>query len=148
MREFRNYFLVFVLLFFVGCDSEVNLNLQKNKCPECHMNVAYATPYSSQIKVKGEDFYFDDIGCMVIYAYENNVDIEKFFPRVLTKDTKKYVPILQAKYKIGDNTPMSYGFAAYENEGDGMITYDEVVLKMLRGEHMANPKIRKKVLGQ
>ena len=42
---------------------------------------------------------------------------------------------------------MLYGFSAYENECNGCIKFEEVIMKMLRGEHMANPKIRKKILG-
>jgi hypothetical protein len=42
---------------------------------------------------------------------------------------------------------MNYGFGAYESKQDRSIGFDEVILKMLRGEHMANPKIRKQILG-
>ncbi len=42
---------------------------------------------------------------------------------------------------------MMYGFSAYENKQENIIYYEEVMMKMLRGEHMANPKIRKQILG-
>ena len=53
-----------------------------------------------------------------------------------------------AYFIINDKTPMNYGFGAYENEVNDSIKADEVELKILRGEHMANPKIRKQILGR
>ena len=40
-----------------------------------------------------------------------------------------------------------YGFTPYEKKCKNCINFDEVILRMLRGEHMANPKIRKQILG-
>ncbi len=46
-----------------------------------------------------------------------------------------------------NETPMHYGFGAYENLKEGMIDFNEMRLRMLRGENMSDPKIRKKLLG-
>lgn len=47
---------------------------------------------------------------------------------------------------------MGYGFAAYkikpEEKKSEMISFDEMLLKMYRGENMTNPLIRKKLLGE
>jgi len=43
---------------------------------------------------------------------------------------------------------MRYGFGAYEMKQDGFITFDEMRLKMLRGESLANPLYRKEILGK
>ena len=72
----------------------------------------------------------------------NSVDIKAF-----SNDTKKYIDTFKAFYKINERTPMLYGFSAYEKPQDGSIDFDEVIIRMLRGEHMANPKIRKQILG-
>jgi hypothetical protein len=42
---------------------------------------------------------------------------------------------------------MGYGFGAYEFKQDGFIDFKTMKLKMLRGETMNNPAIRKKLLG-
>ena len=42
---------------------------------------------------------------------------------------------------------MGFNQVYYENKKDNSISFDEVVMRMLRGEHMANPKIRKNILG-
>ena len=65
----------------------------------------------------------------------------------MQNDTHRYIDIKKAFYSINEKTPMSYGFSAYENEIENSIDFNEVRLRMLRGEHMANPKIRKHILG-
>jgi hypothetical protein len=67
---------------------------------------------------------------------------------IFSNDTKRYIDAKVAYFIINDKTPMNYGFVAYENEVNDSIKADEVELKILRGEHMANPKIRKQILGQ
>ena len=43
---------------------------------------------------------------------------------------------------------MNYGFGAYEHKQNGYIDFDTVKIKMDNQETMANPKIRKKLLGK
>ena len=43
---------------------------------------------------------------------------------------------------------MVYGFGAYENAIKESVLFDEMRLKMLRGENMTDPKVRQKLLGQ
>jgi len=42
---------------------------------------------------------------------------------------------------------MLYGFGAYSTLKDGLIDFETMRLKMLRGENMSDPYIRKKLLG-
>jgi len=93
-------------------------------------------------------YYFDDIGCLVLWAKDKNIDIDAAKTEVFTNDTHKYIEVSAAYFMINEKTPMNYGFSAYENEKENSIKIDEVKLKMLRGENMANPKIRKQILGQ
>jgi len=116
-------------------------------CPQCHMKVDASNEYSSKVDTQDEHYVFDDIGCMILYAQKEGIDFSVDAASVFTKDTSKFVPIHKARYKMHEKTPMNYGFVAYEMRDDTMLVFDEVRLKMLRGEHMANPKIRKKVLG-
>ncbi len=43
---------------------------------------------------------------------------------------------------------MHYGFGVHEDKKKGYIDFKEMRLRMLRGENMTNPKIRKKILQQ
>jgi hypothetical protein len=95
----------------------------------------------------GEKEYFDDPGCMILWAKKSKINLEKSEVEIFSNDTKKYIDAKGAFYKIDEKTPMLYGFSAYEENIDNSINFDEVTIRMLRGEHMANPKIRKHILG-
>ena len=43
---------------------------------------------------------------------------------------------------------MLHGFGAYEYPWEKLIDYEEMRLRVLRGEDMTNPVIRKKLLGE
>ncbi len=149
MRGFSLLVFFILALFFVGCGDAKSEASQHNstKCPQCHMEVDKTNRYSAKVETKDEDYVFDDIGCMILYAQKYEIDFSVDISKVFTKDTQRFVPIYKARYKMHERTPMKYGFVAYESRNEMMIEFDEVRLKMLRGEHMANPKIRKKVLG-
>jgi len=141
MRSFKFFstsFLVVIFFLLSGCDSS-----QEKSCPQCHMPVT-SFIHSAKI-VLDDELYFDDIGCMVLYLKENDLNLESSHAVVFTNDTKAYVDASKAYYRLGEDTPMRYGFGAYEFAVDGTMRFGEVYLKMLRGENMANPKIRKKI---
>jgi hypothetical protein len=91
------------------------------------------------------NIYFDDIGCAILWAKNNNKDISNI--QIFTQDTHKYIKSNEVYFTINERTPMNYGFTPYKNKKNNMINFNEVKLRMLRGEHMANPKIRQKILG-
>ena len=102
--------------------------------------------HTSSLNDNGKIHYFDDVGCMVLWSKENNVELKNM--KIFSNDTKKYIDASKAFYSINERTPMNYGFGAYENKNENtIIDFNEVKLRMLRGEHMANPKIRKQILG-
>lgn len=105
------------------------------------MPIDLNSPYTSTLK----DYYFDEVGCMVLFASKDSFSKDDMY--VNTKDTHKKIKAVDAYYKIDEKTPMSYGFGAYEQRDESMIDFDEMYTKMLRGEHMANPKIKKQLLG-
>ena len=109
------------------------------------MKVAKNNKHSASFIKNDTIYYFDDIGCLILWSSENKLDAKD--AKVFTKDSARYINAKDAYYKIGDKTPMSYGFVAFENKVEEEIDFGEVNIKMLRGEHMANPKIRKHILG-
>jgi len=44
--------------------------------------------------------------------------------------------------------PMHYGFGAYENNKEKRIGFEQMILRMIRGENITNPLIRKKIVSQ
>jgi len=90
--------------------------------------------------------YFDDMGCLILWTKAKGKEPKDAM--VFTKDTKQYIKATDAFYTIKERTPMGYGFTAYEKEQPKSIKFEEMKLRMLRGEHMANPKIRKQILGE
>ena len=154
MKLFKSYLLALLLTtFFVGCNSSDNNTIEKSTkqdtriCPQCNMPLPSSNINTSNINDNGDIIYFDDIGCMILYAKKNNIDLKNRTIKIFSNDTKKYINPYKANFTINEKTPMLYGFSAYENSCKNCITFNEVIIRMLRGEHMANPKIRKQILG-
>lgn len=149
MKKFsRLSLLILFTLLFIACD-DTNKTVKKDKriCPQCHMVLTDSNKHTATLENENIT-YFDDIGCMVLYAKKNNINLKESHLKVFTVDTQKYIDPFQAYYKIDEITPMKYGFGAYENKNEeNTIDFNEVTIRMLRGEHMANPKIRKRLLG-
>ena len=94
-----------------------------------------------------ESNYFDDMGCLILWSNTNRMELNSRRVYIFSNDTNEYINALTAHYSINEKTPMNYGFSAYKKAKDGTISFKEMQLRMLRGEHLANPKIRKKILG-
>ncbi len=147
---FKTFFITLflsVLVMISGCDSTAKKEQQSKICPECHMPLPASNKNTAFVEQNSKMTYFDDVGCMVLWAKENNIDLEKVKVKVFTNDTKKYEDAFKLNYRIDEKTPMHYGFGAYEHKTKNTIDFNEVILRMLRGENMANPKIRKQILG-
>ncbi|WP_457748238.1 hypothetical protein [Sulfurimonas sp.] len=144
MRSFNSFVsllsTIFALFFISACDSS-----NEKICPECHMQIA-SSAHSASLHVAGEELYFDDIGCMVLYANKHNINLNTSKVAVFVNDSKRVIDAQRACYILGEDTPMRYGFGAYEYNASKCMKFNEVILKMLRGENMSNPKIRKRVL--
>lgn len=153
MKEFSLVIsLLTAILLFNGCNSDSSTTKEQIKietkiCPQCNMELPKSNIHTAQLNKDGEMIYFDDVGCMVLWTKDNNIDLKTLKPEVFSNDSKKFIDAFSAYYMINEKTPMMYGFSAYENTKDGAVSFDEVTLRMLRGEHMANPKIRKQILG-
>jgi len=128
---------------------EVPLAFQDNtvQCPTCHMYLV-GKKHTAQIIKDAKTYFFDDVGCAVLWMKAQNVEPSRVRMWVFSNDTNRYVDALRAFYSVTDETPMHYGFGAYEQQGENRIMFDEMRLRMLRGETMIDPKIRKKLLGK
>jgi len=117
------------------------------QCPECHMYIV-GKKYTAQIITQdSKTHFFDDIGCAILWMRDHKIEPQTITMWVYSSDTNRYINAFKALYSIIDETPMHYGFGAYEHPKEGYIDFDEMRLRMLRGENMSDPKIRKKLLG-
>ncbi|MEA2099222.1 MAG: hypothetical protein U9P72_03745 [Campylobacterota bacterium] len=124
----------------------IQMELNKYQDSDCGM-VIEDLHYASQVVAKnGKTWFFHDHGGFVHWLedkeFKNDVVIW-----VMSKDTKKWIDAKKAFYSLTDITPMGYGFGAYEKKDDGFIDFESMSLKMLRGETMNNPLIKKQLLG-
>jgi len=114
---------------------------------ECKMLIK-SEENTAQVAIPdGRTWFFDDPGCMVLWLKGKSFkDSAKLWVRTL--DSKKWVDAKTAHYGVTDHTAMHYGFGAREQATDKTIEYDEMRLRMLRGENLTDPKIRKKLTGE
>ena len=151
--------LLLLSLFLVGCDSRggsspiksddgkpVSFKKGRLFCPQCNMDID-SLKDSAEL-IDGKDVtIFDDVGCMILWMKAQGVDPNSVKIWVFSRDTKKWIDAQKAYYSLTDATPMGYGFGAYEKKGEGMISFSEMRMNMLRGLTLKDPRIRKKLLG-
>ena len=121
--------------------------LGKYQDSDCGMVIDKMDYVSQVISNDGKTWFFHDHGGMTNWLRTKSFkDDAKIW--VMTKDTKQYINGRTAWYSRTDNTPMKYGFGAYEVKQDGFITFEEMSLKVLRNETLRNPYIQKELLGK
>jgi hypothetical protein len=94
----------------------------------------------------GNTYFFDDIGCVVLWSQKHKKEIVKMLTQTL--DTHKWIEVKKAWYSRIAPSPMGYGFAAIENKKEGLISYDEMQTLMLQGKNLHDPFVKKKLLGK
>ncbi len=156
--EMKRVFLLLFFLFFVGCEKiEVYKKSKDGKpvifkpgevqCVECTMQLETKLHSAQAIMPNGRVYFFDDPGCLAKW-YLNQKEKDKIKLWIYTDDTHRYIDARKAWYKLGDKTPMNYGFGAYEKKVAGAVGFEEFLAMMARGENMTNPAIRKRFLEQ
>lgn len=121
--------------------------LGKYQDSDCGMTIEDMTYVSQVVSSDGKTWFFHDHGGMANWLKDKPFKADaKIW--VMTIDTKQYINARTAWYSRTDNTPMRYGFGAYEVKQDGFITFDEMSLKVLRNETLRNPYIQKELLGK
>ncbi len=124
----------------------VEIVLDHYQDTQCGMLLDRLKDSAQAVAVDGKTWFFDDVGCLALWL-ENNKHRDEMVLWVYTRDTKEWVDGRLAWYSRTDRTAMNYGFAAYGNPSDDRIVFNEMYRKMLRGENLTNPYIKKELLG-
>ncbi len=120
--------------------------LGKYQDSDCGMTIDVLDFASQIVQKNGDTRFFHDIGGMANFLKDKSFkDSVKVW--VYAKDSKTWVDGRKAWYSINEQTPMWFGFGAYKDKKEGFIDYEQMNLRVLRGETLQNPKLRKKVLG-
>ena len=124
----------------------IEIIINKFQDSDCSMVIDDITYASQVISPSGNTWFFHDHGGMVHWL-ENKEFKDEAVIWVMTKDTKRWRDARITWFSRTDDTPMFYGFGAYEKKSEGLIDFDTMFLHMVRGEHLANPLIKKQLLG-
>ncbi len=122
----------------------VHIKPKEYQCSECSMNIEDLTYAAQIISKNGNTYFFDDIGCLVLWLQNHSPDIQRMLTQ--TQDTHKWIDVKKAWYSRIAPSPMGYGFAAVENKKEGLIPYEEMRLLMLQGKNLHDPFVKKKLL--
>ena len=151
-----------IVILFLSLSTSQNMtvvyknNLDKKVIPiivgkfqdsDCGMVIDNLTYSSEVISPTGNTWFFHDHGGMVNWIKDKSFKDEAVI-WVMAKDTKHYIKAQNAWYSRTDKTPMLYGFGAYENKKKNFIDFKTMFLYMVRGEHLKNGYIRKRLLGE
>ena len=125
------------------------IEIQKGKYQDsdCGMVIDDLRDISQVISPSGKTWFFHDHGGFVKWIEDKEFkDKAKIW--VKTRDSKKWLDAKNTFYSLRDKTAMGYGFGAYEKNQKNFVDFDTMRLRMLRGETLSNPSIKKQLLGQ
>ncbi len=125
----------------------IDITKKEYQCSTCKMEIEHLQFAAEVVNTKGKTWFFDEIGCVVEWL-ENQPFKQSATLWSKTEDTNRWVDAREAWYSRDSITPMGYGFGAQEHFKEGYINYETMRLKMLRGENMSDPYIRKQLLGE
>ena len=102
----------------------------QTQCSQCSMYLSHKLHSVQLVDTRGKTHFFDDIGCLVAWLRAHQESAKEFVIWVYSLDTHRYIDALKARYVAGEETPMRYGFGAYEKVREGSISFDELSLKI------------------
>lgn len=113
---------------------------------QCGMAIKRLADSAQVVSPDGKTRFFDDVGCMALWI-ENKAFKDDARIWVYARDAKGWIDGRSAWYSLSDDTPMRYGFAPYKEKKEGYVDFETMKAKMLKGENMKDPRIRKALLG-
>ncbi len=123
------------------------IKLNKTNDTQCAMLIETQINAAEVVAPDGRTWFFDDPGCMLLWLKDKKWK-DKATLWVYTIDTNRWIKAQDAHYSTTYHSAMHYGFGAKEKGDNKTISFKEMRDRMLRGETLANPKYRKKILGE
>lgn len=139
---FKNMkYLIYIGLIYVilSCTLSGELkprkvNIGNDKCAKCQMIIEEDKYVVQAANDKGDEKFFDDIGCYVRYhdnaLWKRFAGKNKYATWITDAQTGEWIPIEKAWYREGDVTPMHYGIGALKNKTKNTFDYKTAVLKI------------------
>jgi len=122
----------------------LTIKAKEYQCSECNMVVEDLDYLAEVVREDGVTYFFDDIGCVVVWLETHSSPKQTLLTKTI--DTHAWIDATKAWYTRVANSPMGYGFAAYEKRADGLIPYDEMRILMLQGKNLHDPFVKKSLL--
>lgn len=117
--------------------------LGKYQDSDCGMVINDLTFASQVVSKDGKTWFFHDHGGMANWLNQKDDNFKETLKiYVMTKDSKKYTLANDAFFSTNEDTPMRYGFGAYEQNSENLINFNELLLRVLRKETLANPNFK------
>ena len=124
----------------------LKMELGKYQDSDCGMVIDELEYASQVVSPEGKTWFFHDHGDFVHWLQDKPFEATaKIW--VMSRDTHKWIDGRKAYYTRDENTPMGFGFGAYEHPKDGSVDFATMKELMLSGETLKNPKTRKEILG-
>lgn len=123
------------------------MTLNKYQDGDCGMiidNLQYA---SQVIAPDGKTWFFHDHGGMAAWIKTKQFADEAVI-WVRDRESQRWINGRTAWYSRTEDTPMLYGFGAYEDSAAGFVNFKSMQTHMLRGETMADPSYRKYLMSE
>lgn len=87
----------------------------KQACAHCAMVLSDKRFGAQLVASDGERYFFDDVGCMVLYAEQHGLTSARAWVR--DAGTGRWVDAQRARYVAGAASPMDFGFEARAQDG-------------------------------
>jgi len=144
LKYFKFLVIVFLVLTFSACEKKSSTAVQevhwdRDMCARCVMVVSDRHNTTQVINPDtGKKYMFDDIGCMVLWFKDNNIEWkDKAVIWITDVVTGKWIDARKAFYDTENVTPMAYGFCAHKSKdtikkGQEIIDFNEVVKRVIK----------------
>ena len=107
------------------------------QCAQCKMPLKTRTYAAEAVMPDGKTWFFDDVGCLALWLADKPFASQTVL-WVYSGDTGRWIDARAAWYTQMENTPMGYGFAAYEKRLPHTVNFDTVCRKMEAGENLTD----------
>jgi hypothetical protein len=142
MRGYSLFLTFIMIVLSWGCERKVDLNphavhWDRDMCARCKMVVSdreYAVQTTDP--KRGKTYYFDDIGCLVLWFDEEKIPWRKS-AKIWVTDVKtgKWIDARTAEWSTIAVTPMAFGYAAHKRgtapKTEEIITYEEMAKRVI-----------------